>query len=119
MRATGVYRFRGTTKICANESFLHWLYSEMKNNSLKYENGEKKIKIYDSDSKMMKPLTLKLRVRVIVSTFFSGYYQKMRNRDFFKLVRYLNKKKSLKFEKNEKHFYVSTFFAASTVGWLT
>ena len=51
-------------------SFLVQPESKVKKKPLKYENGEKKIKIYDSDSKMMKPLTLKLRVRVIVSTFF-------------------------------------------------
>ena len=51
---------------------------------------------------------------------FSGCYQKMRERDFFKFVRVRNaKKNSLQYAKIEKHCCIATYSAASTVGGLS
>ena len=51
--------------------------------------------------------------------YFSWCYQKMRNREFFKWLIVRIEKKFMRYEKSGKYCYISTHFAASTLGWLS
>ena len=67
--ARGGSIFTGITKICANDGYLCWLYSEMKNNSLKYEKSENlTFEILIRVNKLK--FTFYLRAREIVSNIF-------------------------------------------------
>ena len=49
----------------------------------------------------------------------SEYYQDMHKREYFKMVRVTILKQVFEVQKSEKYWYISTYSAASTVGWVT
>ena len=57
-----------------------------------------------------------MRALTIGGKLFSGFYQNMREAEFFKVFRVRIQKQVSETRKNQKHCYTSTYFVAFPVG---